>query len=157
MQKITPFLWFNDQALPAAKFYTGLFKSSKILEITRYRAGSPGPRGKIMTVTFQLAGQKFIALNGGPVFEFNPAISLFVNCKNQREIDRFWQKLSRGGRIRQCGWVTDKFGVTWQIVPTALGKLLGDRNEAKAQRAMQAMLRMQKLDLAALQRAHQGK
>ncbi len=156
MQKITPFLWFESQAEEAAKFYTSLFKKSKIGRISRYGDGAPMPKGTVMTVSFQLEGQDFIALNGGPVFQFSPAISFFVNCATQKEVDHLWEKLSEGGEKQRCGWLKDKFGVTWQIVPTALGKLMQDKDPAKAKRVTMAMLKMNKLEVAGLQRAHQG-
>ncbi len=146
MQRITTFLWFDGQAEAAAKFYTSIFKGSEIL------SASP------MSATFELAGQRFIALNGGPQFKFTEAISFFVSCRTQREIDRYWRRLSAGGgEPGRCGWLKDKFGVSWQVIPTVLGDLLGDEDEAKSQRAMQAMLKMGKLDIATLKRAHQGK
>jgi predicted 3-demethylubiquinone-9 3-methyltransferase (glyoxalase superfamily) len=157
MQKITTFLTFNDQAEEAAKLYTSLFKNSKIVSTTRYGEGGPGPKGSVMSVTFQLAGQGFFALNGGPSFKFAEGISLFVNCETQAEVDELWEKLSRGGKKLQCGWLTDKFGVSWQIVPSVLGKYLGDRDAAKAKRVMQAMLQMTKLDIKGLEDAYEGR
>jgi predicted 3-demethylubiquinone-9 3-methyltransferase (glyoxalase superfamily) len=158
MQKITPFLWFDDQAEQAANLYTSVFKNSKILEVSRYGDAGPGPEGQAMTVNFQLEGQEFIALNGGPEFKFTEAISLVVNCETQAEVDRLWEKLTAdGGEESMCGWLKDKFGLSWQIVPTALGKLLGGPDPVRAQRAMQAMLQMKKLDVAALERAYEGK
>ena len=142
---ITPFLWFEKDALDAAKFYVKIFKRSKILE------SNP------QTVTFQLDGQEFIALNGGPYYKINEAVSFFITCKTQQEIDNYWKKLTPGGTILQCGWVTDKFGVTWQIIPEVLGKLLGDKNPQKAARAHQAMMTMKKLNIATLKKAHAGK
>jgi predicted 3-demethylubiquinone-9 3-methyltransferase (glyoxalase superfamily) len=157
MQKIVPFLWFASEAEAAVKFYTSIFKNSKIGKIERYRAGWPGPEGAVMTVAFTLEGQEFIALNGWPeVFKFSPAISLFVNCKTQAEVDGLWRKLSKGGKPKGCAWITDKFGVTWQIVPTVLGKLLFDKNPVKADRVMKAMLKMDKIDIKALKKAHAG-
>jgi predicted 3-demethylubiquinone-9 3-methyltransferase (glyoxalase superfamily) len=156
MQKITPFLWFNDQAEEALKFYTSIFKDSKIESISRYGDDSPGEKGKVMTATFKIAGQEFMALNGGPVYSFTPAISLFVDCKTQQEVDDLWEKLSAGGEKGQCGWLKDKFGLSWQIVPTVLGELLGDKDAEKSGRVMQAMLKMTKLDIAGLQRAYAG-
>ena len=155
MQKIVPFLWFEDQAEEAAKFYVSLFKNSKINEVRRYGDAGPGPKGSVMSVTFQLEGQDFYALNGGPHFKFTPAISLFVNCETQQEVDQLWDKLSEGGRKDHCGWVTDKYGLTWQIIPTALGRMLGDPDPAKSSRVMKAMLQMDKIDVAALQRAYE--
>jgi predicted 3-demethylubiquinone-9 3-methyltransferase (glyoxalase superfamily) len=156
MQKITTFLWFDNQAEEAVNLYTSLFKNSRILEISRYGEGAPLPAGTVMSVTFQLEGQEFMALNGGPVFKFTEAMSLFVKCETQAEVDRYWEALSAGGEVQQCGWLKDRFGVSWQIVPTQLGILLGDPDPAKANRVMQAMLKMVKLDIEALQAAHDG-
>src|SRR4030066_818312 len=155
MQKITPFLWFDDQAEEAMKFYTSVFKNSKIGIITRYGEEGPGPVEKVMTGTFQLDGQEFMALNGGPVFSFSPAISFFVNCQTQEEVDYYWEKLSEGGEKGQCGWLTDKFGVSWQIVPTILGVLMSDKDSRKAANVTQAMLQMRKLDIAILKQAYE--
>jgi len=155
MQKITTFLWFDNQAEEAAKLYVSLFKNSKVGSISRYGDAGPGPKGSAMMVNFQLDGQEFMALNGGPQFKFTPAISLFVNCETQQEVDELWDKLSEGGRKDRCGWLTDKYGVSWQIIPTALGKLMGDRDPEKSKRVMKAMLQMDKIDIAALERAHQ--
>jgi predicted 3-demethylubiquinone-9 3-methyltransferase (glyoxalase superfamily) len=159
MQKITPFLWFHDQAEEAVNLYTSLFKNSKILNVSRYDEAaakvSGRPQGSVMTVAFQLEGQGFIALNGGPHFTFSPAISFLVNCETQEEVDRLWEKLCEGGEPGQCGWLKDKFGVSWQIVPAALGKMLQDKDAAKSARVMQAMLPMNKLDIARLQRAYE--
>jgi predicted 3-demethylubiquinone-9 3-methyltransferase (glyoxalase superfamily) len=157
MQKITTFLWFDNQAEEAALLYTSIFKNSKILGVSRYGEAGPGPAGQAMTVNFQLEGQEFIALNGGPEFKFTEAISLYVDCATQAEVDERWEKLTVGGEESQCGWLKDKFGLSWQIVPATLGKLLGGPDPVKAQRAMQAMLQMHKLDIAALQRAYEGK
>ena len=156
MQKITTFLWFDNQAEEAVNLYTSLFKNSRILEISRYGEGAPLPTGTVMTVAFQLEGQEFMALNGGPVFKFTEAMSLFVKCETQAEVDRYWEALSAGGEVQQCGWLKDRFGVSWQIVPTQLGILLGDPDPAKANRVMQAMLKMVKLDIQALQAAYDG-
>ena len=157
MQKITTFLWFNDNAEAAMNLYTSIFKNSKILNVNRYPEGGPGHPGEVMTATFQLEGQEFMALNGGPHFKFNEAISLFVSCDSQAEVDDLWAKLTAdGGEESQCGWLKDKFGLSWQIIPTALGEALGDPDPAKAQRAMQAMLQMKKIDIEELQRAHAG-
>jgi predicted 3-demethylubiquinone-9 3-methyltransferase (glyoxalase superfamily) len=157
MQKITPFLWFDNQAEEAVNYYISIFKNSKILSMTRYgdddAKASGRPKGSVMTVSFQLDGQQFVALNGGPVFSFSPAISFVVNCQTQQEIDGLWEKLSAGGEQQQCGWLKDKYGVTWQIVPTALGELLSNPDATKAQRVMQAMLQMNKLDINVLQQA----
>ena len=157
MQKITPFLWFDGKAEEAAKFYTSIFKNSKIESITRYPEGSPGPTGTVMTVDFRLDGQEFVALNGGPEFKFNEAISFVVNCETQAEVDEFWEKLSAGGKEVQCGWLKDKYGVSWQIVPTILGELFQDKDAEKSKRVVQAMLRMVKLDIAGLKQAAEGK
>jgi predicted 3-demethylubiquinone-9 3-methyltransferase (glyoxalase superfamily) len=157
MQKITPFLWFNDQAEEAMKFYTSIFKNSKPGAVVRYGEGGPGPKGKVMTVSFKLNGQEFMALNGGPHFAFTPAISFFVDCGTQAEVDDFWKKLSKGGEKSRCGWLKDKYGVSWQIVPSILGKLLHGKDAAKSRRVMEAMLKMDKLDIKKLERAAGGK
>jgi predicted 3-demethylubiquinone-9 3-methyltransferase (glyoxalase superfamily) len=154
-QKITTFLWFDDNAEEAVNFYTSIFKNSKILSMSRYGEAGPGPAGKVMTATFQLEGQEFMALNGGPLFKFTEAISLFVTCKTQEEVDELWAKLSAGGKEGQCGWLKDKFGLSWQIIPSALGELIGDKDPKKAQRVMQTMLQMKKIDIAGLKRAAQ--
>jgi predicted 3-demethylubiquinone-9 3-methyltransferase (glyoxalase superfamily) len=156
MQKITPFLWFNDKAEEAMNFYVSIFKNSKVLTVSRYGEAGPGTKGTVMATTFQLDGQDFYALNGGPHFTFTPAISLFVNCETQEEVDEYWEKLAEGGRIDQCGWLQDKYGLSWQIIPTVLGKMLGDKDPVKAGRVMQAMLQMRKIDVAALQAAYNG-
>ena len=163
IQKIAPFLWFDNQAEEAADYYCGIFRNSKITRIARY--GKAGfefhhrPEGSVMTVAFDLDGQSFVALNGGPVFKFTEAISFAVSCKNQAELDHFWNKLSAGGdpKARQCGWLKDKYGLSWQIVPAEMGALAGDPDQVKANRVMQAMLRMKKIDIAALKRAHEGR
>jgi predicted 3-demethylubiquinone-9 3-methyltransferase (glyoxalase superfamily) len=155
VQKITPFLWFDHQAEEAAEFYTSIFPNSKIVKVLRYGAAGPGPAGSAMTVAFQLEGQSFVALNGGPVYQFSPAISFVVNCQTQAEVDDYWEKLSVGGAEVQCGWVQDKFGLSWQIVPTVLPELLGDPDPAKSQRVMKAMLAMKKIDIAALKAAYE--
>lgn len=154
MQKITTFLWFDQQAEEAMNFYVSLFKNSKVLSVSRYPEGGPMPAGTLMTATFQLDGQEFMALNGGPEFKFTEAISLFVTCETQAEVDHFWDHLSEGGEKSRCGWLKDRYGLSWQIVPTALGELMGDPNPRKAQNVMQAMLQMDKLDIATLQAAH---
>lgn len=154
MQKITPFLWFDGQAEEAMKFYTSIFKNTKTGSVSRYGDAGPGPKGSVMSATFELEGQKFMALNGGPHFKFTPAISFFVNCETQEEVDELWEKLSAGGAKNRCGWLTDKFGVSWQIIPTALGELLGDKDPEKSKRVMQAMLQMDKIDIEGLKRAH---
>jgi len=153
MQKITPFLWFDGKAEEAMNFYVSMFKNSKIVSVTRYGEAGPGPKGTAMSATFQLDGQEFFALNGGPIFTFSPAISFFVKCETQPEIDEMWEKLSAGGEKQRCGWLKDKFGVSWQIVPTILGELLQDKDAEKSKRAMNAMLQMTKLDIEGLKRA----
>jgi len=157
MQKITPFLWYDGNAEEAANFYISIFKNSKMGKISRYGEAGPGPKGSAMSVTFQIEGQEFFALNGGPQFKFTPAISFFVNCETQKEVDELWEKLSAGGRTDRCGWLQDKYGVSWQIIPTVLGQLLGDKDPQRAKRAMQAMLQMTKIDGNALQQAAEGK
>ena len=157
MQKITPCLWFNGQGEEAAKFYTSIFKRSKIGPILRYGEGAPFPKGTALTVSFTLEGQSFMALNGGPEYRFTPAISLSVDCKTQREVDVYWDKLTAGGKPVQCGWLEDKYGISWQIVPDILIKRLRDKDPAKAGRVMNAMMQMVKLDIAALEKAYKGK
>ena len=157
MQRITPFLWFNNQAEEAVKFYTSIFKNSKTFAVTRYPKGTPGPAGSVMTVKFQLDGQGFIALNGGPIFKFTEAVSFVVNCRTQREIDYYWKKLSAGAKEVQCGWLKDKFGLSWQIVPTILSELVTDKDPAKAERVMRALLKMVKLDIKKLKQAAKKK
>lgn len=153
MQKITPFLWFDGRAEEAMNFYTSIFKHSRIANVARYGEAGPGPKGSLMSATFQIEGQQFMALNGGPLFTFSPAISFFVNCETQDEVDELWEKLSEDGEKQRCGWLKDKFGVSWQIIPSALGQLLQDKDAGKAKRAMQAMLQMTKIDIAALKQA----
>ena len=153
-QKITPFLWFDGKAEEAMNFYVSIFKNSKVVQLTRYGDAGPGPKGTVMSAIFQLEGQEFYALNGGPQFKFSPAISLFVNCETQQEVDELWEKLSAGGKTNRCGWLDDKFGVTWQIIPTTLGKLMGDKNPKKAGAVVQAMLKMKKIDIKGLQQAY---
>jgi len=157
MQKINPFLWFNDKAEDAANFYVSIFKNSKIVNVARYGEAGPGPKGTAMTVTFDLAGQRFIALNGGPQFKFSEAISFFINCETQQEVDDLWEKLSAGGEKSQCGWLKDKYGLSWQVIPTILGEMLHDPDPRKSQRVMQAMLRMNKIDIALLKQAYDQK
>ncbi|HEV8638284.1 MAG TPA: VOC family protein [Chloroflexota bacterium] len=157
MQKIVPFLWFDDQAEEAMNYYVSIFPDSKAVSVMRYGEAGPGPKGTVMAVTFQLAGQEFRALNGGPQFKFTEAVSLYVNCETQAEVDELWQKLSEGGEAGPCGWLKDKYGLSWQIIPTALGEMLGDKDAEKANRAMQAMLRMSKIDIAGLRRAYEGR
>ena len=153
MQKITPFLWFDNQAEEAMDFYTSIFRDSKVLNVSRYGEGGPGQPGTVMTANFQLNGQEFMVLNGGPEFKFTEAISLFVSCQGQSEVDELWEKLTAGGEEGQCGWLKDKFGLSWQIVPTELGEFLGNKDAQKAGRAMEAMLKMKKIDIQALKQA----
>ena len=159
MQKITPCLWFNDNAEEAVNFYTSVFNNSKITSVAHYgeagSAASGRPKGSVMTIVFQLDGQEFMALNGGPHFTFSPAISLMVNCETQAELDEFWSKLSAGGATQQCGWLTDRYGVSWQIVPSALGEMMQDGEPEKSENAMKALLQMDKLDLNALKQAYE--
>jgi predicted 3-demethylubiquinone-9 3-methyltransferase (glyoxalase superfamily) len=157
MQKITPFLWFEDKAEEAAKFYVSIFKNSKIVTVTRYGESGPGAQGKVMSVIFQLDGQEFYALNGGPQFKFTEAISLFIHCETQREVDELWEKLSEGGLKSQCGWLKDRYGLSWQVIPTVLGKLLSDKDPVKSKRVMQAMLQMGKIDIDKLTQAYEGR
>jgi predicted 3-demethylubiquinone-9 3-methyltransferase (glyoxalase superfamily) len=156
MQKITPFLWFDKEAEEAANFYVSIFKDSKIREVRRYGSAGPGPAGSVMTVSFQLEGQDFIALNGGPHFTFSEAISLFVRCEAQDEVDDLWAKLCDGGQPGPCAWLKDKYGVSWQIVPIVLMEMLQDPDPVKSQRVMQAMMKMGKIDIAALRAAYDG-
>ena len=156
MQKITPFLWFDDKAEEAVDFYTSIFKNSKTISISRYGDAGPGPKGAVMVAKFQIEGQEFMALNGGPTFTFSPAISFVVNCKSQEEVDELWEKLSEGGAKSQCGWLTDKFGLSWQIVPTVLGELMQDKDPVKTNRVMAALLQMTKLDIEGLRKAYEG-
>lgn len=153
MPIITPFLWFDGRAEEAAQFYSSIFKNSKIGSVTRYGDAGPGPKGSVMTVSFQLDGQEFLALNGGPEFTFTEAISFVVNCETQEEIDTFWERLSAGGQRIQCGWLKDKFGVSWQVVPTVLGKMLQDKDQEKTNRVLNAVLQMTKIDIQRLQQA----
>jgi predicted 3-demethylubiquinone-9 3-methyltransferase (glyoxalase superfamily) len=151
MQKISPFLWFDGKAEEAAKFYTGIFRNSRITNVL------PGPGGTVMGVSFELEGQEFMGLNGGPMFQFTPAVSFFIKCETQEEIDNYWTRLIEGGGEPQpCGWLKDKFGLSWQVVPNALGTLLQDKDPARAQRTMEAMMKMSKLDIAALKKAYDG-
>src|ERR1700674_4828324 len=143
MQKITPFLWFDGRAEEAMNFYVSVFKNSKVGRVTRYGEAGPGPKGSVMSATFQLDGQDFMALNGGPHFTFSPAISFFVNCATQQEVDELWEKLSQGGEKQRCGWLKDKYGLSWQIIPSALGEMLQDKDARKSTKAMQAMLKME--------------
>ena len=153
MQEITPFLWFDGKAEEAANFYVSIFKNSKILSVSRYGDAGPGPKGAVMTAAFELDGQKFVALNGGPQFAFSPAISFMVNCETQQEVDDLWEKLSAGGKEVQCGWLQDKYGLSWQVVPRVLIELLQDKNPEKKQKVMKAMMQMIKIDIKGLQQA----
>ena len=153
MQKITTFLWFNDQAEEAMKFYVSVFKNAKILSVDRMPEGTPGPQGKVLSGSFQIEGQEFMVLNGGPQFPFTEAISLFVNCETQAEVDELWEKLSAGGSKDRCGWLKDKYGLSWQVIPDEMEALMSDPDKGRAQRAMKAMLGMQKIDLAAMKAA----
>jgi predicted 3-demethylubiquinone-9 3-methyltransferase (glyoxalase superfamily) len=157
MEKITPFLWFDGKAEEAANFYVSIFEDSKIVNITRYGEAGPGPAGSVMTVEFQLEGRDFIALNGGPQFKFTEAISLSVNCETQEEVDRFWEKLSDAGEEGPCGWLKDRYGLSWQVNPVVLGKMLGDPDPGKSQRTMNAMLQMKKIDINRLKQAYEQK
>jgi predicted 3-demethylubiquinone-9 3-methyltransferase (glyoxalase superfamily) len=157
MQKITPFLWFDNNAEEAANYYVSVFKNAKITSISRYSDAGPGPKDTVMVVEFELDEQQFTALNGGPRFKFTEAISFVVNCKTQEEVDHYWEKLSDGGEKSRCGWLKDKFGLWWQVVPTILNELMTDKDPQKAKRVMEAMLKMEKIDIAPLQRAYEGK
>jgi len=157
MQKITPFLWYDDKAEEAANFYVSIFKNSKILSVVRYGDAGPGPKGSVMTVEFELQGQKFVGLNGGPLFKFTEAVSFAINCESQEEVDYFWEKLTaEGGAESQCGWLKDRYGLSWQITPTVLPELLQDKDPGKANRVMQAMMKMVKIDIETLKRAAEG-
>lgn len=153
MPRISPFLWFDTQAEEAANLYTSIFPNSRITKVSRYGEGGPRPKGSVMVVEFELDGQRMMALNGGPHFKFTEAVSLVVECKTQEDVDYYWEKLSAGGQEVQCGWLKDKFGLSWQVVPTALGELMSDPDPRRAKRAMEAMLKMKKLDLNALRAA----
>lgn len=157
MQKITPFLWYDTQAEAAANFYCSIFKNSKITSISRYGDSGPGPKGTVMTVAFELDGQPFTALNGGPHFKFTEAVSFVVNCETQAEVDRYWDKLLEGGQPSQCGWLKDQYGLSWQIVPNVLMEMLQDKDPQKSQRVMAAMMQMIKLDVPTLQKAYDGR
>jgi predicted 3-demethylubiquinone-9 3-methyltransferase (glyoxalase superfamily) len=154
MQKITPFLWFDGKAEEAMNFYVSVFKNSRVVSVARYGEAGPGPKGTVMSATFQLEGQDFYALNGGPQFKFTPAISLFVNCETQQEVDELWEKLCEGGRKDRCGWLQDKYGLSWQVIPSVLGKMLQDKDAEKANRVMKAMLQMDKIDIERLKQAY---
>ena len=157
MQKITPFLWFDNNAEEAVNFYISVFKNSKVLSTTRYGEAGPGPAGTVLTAAFQLQGQEFIALNGGPHFKFTEAVSFSVNCETQEEVDEYWEKLSEGGEKGRCGWLKDKFGLSWQVNPAVLGEMLQDKDPEKAKRVMEAMLQMDKIDIPTLKKAYEGK
>jgi predicted 3-demethylubiquinone-9 3-methyltransferase (glyoxalase superfamily) len=154
MQKISTFLWFDNQAEEAANFYVSIFKNSKVLGMTHYGDAGPRPKGSVLVVSFQLEGQNFLALNGGPHFKFTEAISLVVNCETQQEVDEMWKKLSAGGEESRCGWLKDKYGLSWQVVPTVLNEMLQDKDPAKANRVMQAIMQMDKLDIKLLKQAY---
>jgi len=156
-QKIAPFLWFDNQAEEAMNFYVSIFKNSKVISVGRYGEAGPGPKGTVMTASFELEGQEFMALNGGPEYKFTEAISFFVNCETQEEVDKLWEKLSEGGEKGPCGWLKDKYGVSWQIVPTVLGEMLSDPDPEKSARVMKAMLQMKKIDINALKQAYEQK
>lgn len=156
MQKITPFLWFDNNAEEALNFYTSIFKNSEITQVARYGDAGPGPKGSLMTARFNLEGQEFIALNGGPHYKFTPAVSFLIDCKSQEEIDHYWDKLLEGGQAQQCGWLVDKYGLSWQVVPTILPKYLSDKDPAKSSRVMQVMMKMVKLDIQQLEDAYKG-
>jgi predicted 3-demethylubiquinone-9 3-methyltransferase (glyoxalase superfamily) len=156
-QKITPFLWFDSNAEEAVNFYTSIFKNSRILDVARWGEGGPGPKGSVMTMGFELEGQQFTALNGGPHFKFTEAVSFYVNCETQKEVDELWDQLIAGGQAQQCGWLKDKFGLSWQIIPSTLIRMMKDKDPAKAKRVMQAMMQMVKIDIARLQQAYDGK
>jgi|SRR5205809_2660467 len=156
MDKITPFLWFDSQAEEAMNFYMSIFKNSKVERISRYGEAGPGPKGSVMSVEFVLEGQTFMALNAGPHFQFTPAISFFVNCETQKEVDELWEKLSEGGSKERCGWLKDKFGLSWQVVPSALGRMLQDEDPKKSARVMKAMMKMDKIDIEGLKQAYEG-
>jgi predicted 3-demethylubiquinone-9 3-methyltransferase (glyoxalase superfamily) len=157
MEKITPCLWFDGKAEEAARFYTSVFKKSKMGAITRYGETGPGKKGSVMTVTFEIEGQEFMGLNGGPEFKFSEAISFIVHCKTQKQVDRYWDRLLKGGKPSQCGWLTDKFGLSWQIVPTIVFEMLQDKSAKRRERVMQAVLKMVKLDVKALKKAYKGR
>lgn len=155
MQKITAFLWFDNNAEEAIRFYTGIFKNSRVINTRYYGDGGPGPKGSLMTATIELEGQEFMLLNAGPMFKFTEAISFFVKCRDQEEVDYYWERLCEGGQPSQCGWLKDKFGLSWQIIPDALGEYLGDKDPQKASKVMGAMLKMSKIDVAKLKEAYE--
>jgi predicted 3-demethylubiquinone-9 3-methyltransferase (glyoxalase superfamily) len=154
MKKITPFLWFDGKAEESMNFYVSIFKNSKIVSVTRYGEAGPGPKGTVMTAAFQLNGQDFVALNGGPQFTFSPAISFVVNCETQQEVNELWEKLSEGGEKQNCGWLKDKYGLSWQVIPTVLVEMLQDKDTEKSNRVMKAMLQMNKIDIKSLKKAY---
>jgi predicted 3-demethylubiquinone-9 3-methyltransferase (glyoxalase superfamily) len=156
MQRITPFLWFDNNAEEAMNFYVSIFKNSKVMRVTRYGEAGPGPAGTVMTTEFELDGQQFVGLNGGPRFKFTEAVSFTVKCETQEEVDYYWEKLSEGGEKSRCGWLKDQFGLWWQVEPTILGELMADQDPAKANRVMEAMLKMDKIEIEPLKRAHAG-
>src|SRR5712671_1118313 len=155
MKKITPFLWYDGNAEEAMNFYVSVFRNSKVVSVRRYGKAGPGPEGSVMTGTFQIDGQEFFVLNGGPQYKFTPAISLFVNCETQQEVDELWEKLSAGGRTDRCGWLQDKYGLSWQIIPKALGQMLGDKDPERSKRVMMAMLQMTKIEIEGLKQAYE--
>jgi predicted 3-demethylubiquinone-9 3-methyltransferase (glyoxalase superfamily) len=155
MPKITPYLWFDNNAEEAIQFYSSIFKNSKTVNVTRYGEGGPLPKGTLMSATFEVVGQQFMALNGGPHFKFNEAISFFVKCETQEEVDELWEKLSEGGEEGRCGWLKDKYGLSWQIIPSILGKLMQDEDAGKAKKVMEAMFKMDKIDIKALKQAYE--
>ena len=156
MQKITPFLWFDKEAEEAANYYVSIFKDAKILEVSRYGGAGPGPKGSVMVVKFSLDGMEFLALNGGPGHPFTDAVSLVVNCETQAEVDHYWEKLGAGGQEVACGWLKDKYGLSWQVTPVILVQYLRDKDPAKSRRVMEAMMKMVKLDIAAIEKAYEG-
>lgn len=156
MQKITPFLWFDNNAEEALNFYTSIFKNSEITQVSRYGDAGPGPKGSLLTARFNLEGQEFLALNGGPQYKFTPAVSFLIDCKTQEEIDYYWDKLLEGGQEQQCGWLVDKYGLSWQVVPAILPKYLSDKDPGKSSRVMQSMMKMVKLDIQELEDAYKG-
>ncbi|RYD58364.1 MAG: VOC family protein [Sphingobacteriales bacterium] len=156
MQKITPFLWFDNNAEEAIQLYTSLFKNSKVKDIVRYGPMGPGPEGSVMTASFEIEGQEFAVINGGPMYKFTEAVSFVIHCDSQEEVDLYWNKLSEGGQEQMCGWLKDRFGLSWQIIPRAMIQMFKDKDGKRAQRAMQAMMKMRKIDIPALQRAFDG-
>lgn len=157
MQKITPFLWYNGDAEEAVKFYTSIFKGSKILKTNYWGEGTPAPKGSVMSVTFELFGHEYVAFNGGPMFKFTEAYSLMVHCENQEEVDYYWEKLGAGGQIQMCGWLKDKYGLSWQITPTIVEEMFQDKDEERGKRVMEALMKMKKIEIALLEKAYDGK